>query len=43
VVAAVKSKLDAQVSSGRITQQQETDFLAQLQANVAAFVTGSHS
>ena len=43
VVAAVKAKLDGQVSSGRITQQQETDFLATLQANVQAFVTGTHS
>lgn len=43
VVSAVKAKLDAQVSSGRITQQQETDFLATLQTNVQAFVTGSHS
>jgi hypothetical protein len=43
VVAAVKTKLDAQVSAHRITQQQENDFLTQLQANVTAFVAGSHS
>lgn len=43
IVAAAKTRLDAQVAGGRITQQQETDFLAQLQTNVTAFVTGSHS
>jgi hypothetical protein len=42
IVASVKTKLDAQVSAGRITQQQETTFLAQLQTSVTTFVTGSH-
>lgn len=43
ITTAVKAKLDAQVSAGHITQQQETDFLTQLQTNVTALVTGSHS
>jgi hypothetical protein len=43
IVAAAKAKLDPQVTAHRITQQQETDFLAQLQTNATAFVTGSHS
>lgn len=43
IVTAVKTKLDARVSAHRITQQQEVEFLAQLQTNVTAFVTGSHS
>jgi hypothetical protein len=42
IVAAAKTTLDAQVTAGRITQQQETEFLAQLQANATALVTGSH-
>jgi hypothetical protein len=43
IVAAVKAKLDPQVAAARITQQQETDFLTQLQTSATAFVTGSHS
>jgi hypothetical protein len=42
VVSAVKTKLDAQVTAGRITAAQETTFLTQLQTSVTAFVNGSH-
>ena len=42
VVSAVKTKLDAQVTAGRITAAQETAFLAQVQTSVTAFVDGSH-
>ena len=42
VVSAVKTKLDAQVTAGRITAAQETAFLAQVQTSVTAFVNGSH-
>lgn len=41
IVASAKTKLDAQVASGRITAQQETDFLAQFQTAVAKIVAGS--
>jgi hypothetical protein len=40
VVASVKTKLDAQVSAGRITAAQESAFLATLQTSVAKFVNG---
>lgn len=40
VVASVKTKLDAQVASGRITAQQETDFLTGFQTAVAKIVAG---
>lgn len=43
VVASVKAKLDAQVAAGRITAQQETEFLARLQTTVQSFVAGTHS
>ena len=41
IVASVKAKLDAQVGAGRITAQQETDFLTQFQTAVAKIVAGS--
>jgi hypothetical protein len=41
VVASAKTQLDKQVSSGRITAQQETDFLAQFQTAVSKIVSGS--
>ena len=41
IVASTKTKLDAQVASGRITAQQEADFLAGFQTAVAKIVAGS--
>jgi hypothetical protein len=41
IVASAKTKLDAQVASGHITAQQETDFLTQFQTAVAKIVAGS--
>jgi len=40
IVAAVKTRLDAQVAAGKLTSAQETSFLATLQTNVAKFVNG---
>jgi hypothetical protein len=41
IVASTKTQLDKQVASGRITAQQETDFLAGFQTAVAKIVAGS--
>jgi hypothetical protein len=41
IVAPVQTKLDAQVTSGRITAQQETDFLTGFKAAVTKIVNGS--
>jgi hypothetical protein len=40
IVASVKTKLDAQVSAGKLSSAQEASFLATLQTNVAKFVNG---
>ena len=40
IVASVKTKLDAQVSAGKLTSAQETSFLATLQTTVTKFVNG---
>ena len=41
IVATTKTQLDKQVASGRITAQQETDFLTGFQTAVAKIVAGS--
>ena len=40
VVAATKTKLDAQVAAGKLTAAQETSFLATFRTNVTALVNG---
>jgi hypothetical protein len=40
IVAATKTKLDAQVAAGKLTAAQETSFLATLRTNVTTLVNG---